>query len=123
MMNDKDFREKCRKISSANVDHFIYESDLNRHGLLIYHEADADLLKTSALLYIAANMPSANNKNKKPCKLCGNSKTIDCTGADLDGGIDHYFYINTKQKQLIEVNGKSEVHVSIKYCPMCGREI
>lgn len=122
IMNDKDFREKCLEISYANIDDYMQDVD-ERQCLVSTRKENVDILKTAALLFIAANMPSANDKDKKPCKLCGSSKTIDCTGVNLDGGVDHYFYINTKQKQLVEVNGKVETHISIKNCPMCGREL
>lgn len=123
MMNDKEFRDNCKVLANDIVEN---NMGLRRQLKVPKRWCDRDNfgdLQAAALLYIAANMPSANDENKKPCKLCGSYKTIDCTGVDLDGGVDHYFYINTKQKQLVEVNGKVKTHISIKYCPMCGREL
>lgn len=60
MMNDREFRQKCRKISNANIDDFIYAKDSVGSDLVMHQKEDVEALRTAALLYIAANMPSVN---------------------------------------------------------------
>lgn len=117
MMNDKEFRQKCREISYANIEDYM-EGASERQHLVSTRKENVDILKAAALLYIAANMPIPNVSDEKPCEICGGSQTIDCTGNGI-----HYFYIDSKQKQLVEVLGDSETHISIKYCPFCRRRL
>lgn len=53
MMNDKEFRQKCREISYASIEDYMRD----RQYLVSTRKEDVDVLKTAALLYIAANMP------------------------------------------------------------------
>ena len=118
-MNDKKFREDCKVFANDIIDFYsgwrksLTEPE-NWHSIM----EDTRQLDTAALLYIAANMPTSNVSNEKPCEICGGSQTIDCT----ENGI-HYFYIDNKQNQLVEVHGDSETHISIKYCPFCRRKL
>lgn len=117
MMNDKEFRQKCRKIIYHQLEELYKDIEkVEEDGFTTaYDPKDA---QSVALLYIAANMPIPNVSDEKPCEICGGSQTIDCTGNDI-----HYFYIDSKQKQLVEVHGDSETHISIKYCPFCRRRL
>lgn len=114
--NDKEFREKCREISNANVNRFIHNGDIAGSGLMMCDREDAETLKTSALLYIAASMPSPNERAKKPCELCNDN-------AEHDRTISHYLYIDSIQKQLVDVCDGEETRVAIRYCLNCGREL
>lgn len=79
---------------------------------------DTNQLTTAALLYIAANMPSPNEKAKKPCTFCDSSKP-----SNRDEAPSHYIYIDNTQKQLVYVLMGEEARVAIKYCPSCGRKL
>lgn len=56
MMNDKEFRQKCREISYASIEDYMRD----RQYLVSTRKEDVDVLKTAALLYIAAKLPSVN---------------------------------------------------------------
>ena len=117
-MDDKKFRENCKVLANDIVENTM---GLRRQLKVPQSWCDSDNfgdLQAAALLYIAANMPTSNVSNEKPCEICGGSQTIDCTGNGI-----HYFYIDNKQNQLVEVHGDSETHISIKYCPFCGRKL
>ena len=72
-------------------------------------------LQAATLLYIAANMPIPNERDKKSCTLCNNTKP-NITAS-------HYFYIDGAKKMLVDVCYGEKTWVPIKYCPMCGREL
>lgn len=108
-MNDKEFREKCREFSYQQMDDFFKD----------YQERGAFKSKIGiaiALLYIAANMPNPNERAKKPCELCNDNAKHDRT-------ISHYLYIDSIQKQLVDVCDGEETRVAIRYCLNCGREL
>ena len=112
MMNDKEFRQKCREISYANIEDYM-EGASERQHLVSTRKENVDILKTAALLYIAANM---SNSNEKPCKFCSDDAKHDTT-------ISHYLYIDSKHKQLVDVCDGIVTRAAIKYCPMCSRKL
>ena len=57
MMNDKEFRQKCRDISYANIEDYMDGASERQH-LVSTRKENVDILKTAALLYIAATMPN-----------------------------------------------------------------
>ena len=69
MMNDKEFRQKCREFSYQQMEDYFKD----------YQERDAFKSKEGiaiALLYIAANMPNLNDKKKKQ-KMENDKSLID----------------------------------------------
>ena len=108
MINDKEFRQKCREFSYQQMEDYFKD----------YQERDAFKSKEGiaiALLYIAANMSSSNERAKKPCTLCNNTKP-NITAS-------HYFYIDGAKKMLVDVCYGEKTWFSIKYCPMYGRKL
>lgn len=118
-MNDEEFRKNCKAFANDVIGFYSdWRKSLTEPESWLNTMEDTNQLATAALLYIAANMPSLDESDEKPCEICGGSQTIDCTGNGI-----HYFYIDNKQNQLVEVHGDSETHISIKYCPFCKREL
>lgn len=69
MMNDKEFRQKCREFSYQQMKDYFKD----------YQERDAFKSKegiATALLYIAANMPNLNDEKKKQ-EMENNKSSID----------------------------------------------
>ena len=69
MMNDEEFRQKCREFSYHQMNDYFKD----------YQERDAFKSKEGiaiALLYIAANMPNLNDKKKKQ-EMENNKSSID----------------------------------------------
>lgn len=129
-MNDNKFREECRKISKTSIHDFIIANEAVGSDLVINNIENAEILRTSALLYIVANMP-ISNQEKNNCAFCsihGKGKKVI-----IDNGTTGVF-IDVKRKMITYENkgyGSDETEVDnytiryfpIAYCPVCGRQL
>lgn len=118
-MNDKEFRKNCKVLANDIVaEHVNWKKSLDVPQDWHIRMSNTSVLRTAALLYIAANMPIPNERAKKPCTFCDSSKPIN-----RDEAPSHYIYIDNKQKQLVDVCNGEEARFAIKYCPDCGRKL
>lgn len=131
IMNDKDFREKCLEISYANIDDYMQGVD-ERQCLVSTRKENVDILKSVALLYIAANMPNLNDKKDKSevsqdkCPYCAGGE-VTLTSFESEAIEDSYITLlfDPEDKTLCVRDDSSHVEgcVDISNCPMCGREL
>lgn len=106
-MNDKEFRENCKVLANDIIDsHSGWKKSLTVPTDWVDIMEDTRQLDTAALLYIAANMPIPNERAKKPCTFCDNTKPDTTT--------THYYY---------DVCDEKKTWVPIRYCPKCGRKL
>lgn len=116
-MDDKEFRENCKAFANDVIGFYSdWRKSLTEPESWLDTMEDTNQLATAALLYIAANMPSSNERAKKPCTFCSDDAKHDTT-------ISHYLYIDSKHKQLVDVCNEIVTRAAIKYCPMCGRKL
>ena len=131
MMNDKEFRQKCRDISYANIEDYMDGASERQH-LVSTRKENVDILKTAALLYIAANMPNLNDKDNKPevnqdkCPYCAGGE-VRLTSFESEAIEDSYITLlfDPEDATLCVRDDSSHVEgcVDISNCPMCGREL
>lgn len=115
-MNDEEFRENCKAFANDIIAfHSGWKKSLTVPTDWVGIMEDNRQLDTAALLYIAANMPSSNEGAKKPCTFCNNTEPDITTS--------HYFYIDSAQKQLVNVCDGEKTRAAIRYCPVCGRKL
>ena len=115
-MDDKEFRENCKAFANDVIGFYSdWRKSLTEPESWLNTMEDTNQLATAALLYIAANMSIPNERAKKPCTLCNNTKP-NITAS-------HYFYIDGAKKMLVDVCYGEKTWFSIKYCPMCGRKL
>ena len=113
-MNDKEFRDNCKILANDIIDFYSgWRKSLPEPENWLDTMEDTRQLDTAALLYIAANVSSSN---EKPCKFCSDDAKHDTT-------ISHYLYIDSKHKQLVDVCDGIVTRAAIKYCPMCSRKL
>ena len=131
MMNDEEFRQKCRDISYANIEDYMDGASERQH-LVSTRKENVDILKTAALLYIAANMPNLNDKENKPeasqdkCPYCAGGE-VRLTSFESEAIEDSYITLlfDPEDATLCVRDASSHVEgcVDISNCPMCGREL
>lgn len=125
MLNDEEFRQKCREFSYQEMDDYFKD----------YRERDAFKSKEGiaiALLYIAANMPNLNDKENKPevsqdkCPYCAGGE-VTLTSFESQAIEDSYITLlfDPEDGTLCVRDDSSNVEgcVDISNCPMCGREL
>lgn len=131
MMTDEEFRQKCREISYANIEDYM-EGASERQYLVSTRKENVDILKTAALLYIAANMPNLNNKENKSeasqdkCPYCAGGE-VTLTSFESEAIEDSYITLlfDPEDATLTVRDDASHVEgcVDISNCPMCGRAL
>lgn len=131
MMTDEEFRQKCREISYANIEDYM-EGASERQYLVSTRKENVDILKTAALLYIAASMPNSNDEENKPevnqdkCPYCAGGE-VTLTSFESEAIEDSYITLlfDPEDGTLTVRDDASHVEgcVDISNCPMCGRAL
>lgn len=131
MMTDEEFKQKCREISYANIEDYM-EGASERQYLVSTRKENVDILKTAALLYIAASMPNLNDKECKSevsqdkCPYCAGGE-VTLTSFESEAIEDSYITLlfDPEDGTLCVRDDASHVEgcVDIANCPMCGREL